>query len=153
MSAAHAPSPRAPTARDLQKAATRAVIVDAAVTLLSVDHPDDVTNRDIAVEAGFTIGAIYASFEGKGDLVDAAIEASPVVRARVLAAALDRVQQCMDHEPAGQWRLERDPNRTFRVVIGDGDRQQICTDPRLSAAAGLAIGRHAQAAAAKADAA
>jgi AcrR family transcriptional regulator len=75
----------APLSREARKAQTRDAIV-AAATKLFTEQGIEATSLDrIAAEVGLTKGAVYSTFDGKDDLVEAvALAASVVVGPDVL---------------------------------------------------------------------
>lgn len=107
--AERAPEPRKPLSRLQRQQQTRRTLLDAARTVIAQRGINGASHREIAAEAGMTIGAIYANFENKEDLVVSVVEdataegmlldeSSPSVRACLEDLALRLVQQS-DEEP------------------------------------------------------
>ena len=88
---------------------TRRALLDAARTVIARNGIAGASHRDIAAEAGLTIGAIYANFDNKADLVVSVVEdassegtlldaSSPSVKACLEDLARRLVEQA-DNEP------------------------------------------------------
>jgi AcrR family transcriptional regulator len=88
---------------------TRRALLDAARTVIARNGIAGASHRDIAAEAGLTIGAIYANFDNKADLVVSVVEdassegtlldaSSPSVKACLEDLAHRLVEQA-DNEP------------------------------------------------------
>jgi TetR/AcrR family transcriptional regulator, cholesterol catabolism regulator len=60
---------RAPTSRDLQKAETRAKVMEAARSLFAEIGYQASTIREIAKRAGVAPGSVFTTFESKADLL------------------------------------------------------------------------------------
>lgn len=69
----------APLSREARKAQTRAAIVEAATRLFTKEGIEATSLDRIAAEVGLTKGAVYSTFDGKDDLVEAVAVASSVV--------------------------------------------------------------------------
>ena len=61
------------TRRQVQKAETRALILESARTLFSTQEYDRVTIRGVATHAGIGLGTIYKHFPNKLSLLAAAL--------------------------------------------------------------------------------
>jgi AcrR family transcriptional regulator len=69
----------APLSRQARKAQTRDAIVAAATKLFTKQGIEATSLDRIAAEVGLTKGAVYSTFDGKDDLVEAVAVASSVV--------------------------------------------------------------------------
>jgi AcrR family transcriptional regulator len=82
------PTPRWPR-RSERKQRTREALLDAAVRVVARRGYERATLAEIAAEAGHTTGAVYASFDGKEDLLLAALEAEIARHIREVGEAVD----------------------------------------------------------------
>lgn len=87
------------TKRDESKAATAEQVKAAAKSLFRQLGFERVTIRDVAMRAGLSTGAIFASFEGKGELFKACF-GRPAPTARHVADVLVKAKngQAFPHE-------------------------------------------------------
>lgn len=69
-------NPNGPTLREQQKAARRAQILEAALTLFAQKGYDATSTREIANQVGVTEGLIFHYFPTKADLLRAGLETS-----------------------------------------------------------------------------
>jgi AcrR family transcriptional regulator len=87
------------TARPLTRAEkqqqTRRALLDAARTVIARNGIAGASHRDIAAEAGLTIGAIYANFDNKADLVVSVVE-DVQDEGTLLAADSPSVKACLE---------------------------------------------------------
>jgi AcrR family transcriptional regulator len=92
---------------------TRRALLDAARTVIARRGIAGASHRDIAAEAGMTIGAIYANFENKADLVVSVVE-DAAQGGTLLAADCASVRACLEdlaHRLVAQ--ADSDPEMTL----------------------------------------
>lgn len=73
-SSSHAPRPEQVRTRRERQQQTRQALLDAARTVVARRGIEGASHREIAREAGLTIGAIYANFANKADLIVSVME-------------------------------------------------------------------------------
>lgn len=105
-------------ARDEAKAATRAKVISAAQKAFHNEAYDEVTLRILARSIGMSTGAIYAQFEDKAALYEAAMgKPAPDV-----GAFLARVAITCAGYPGALGDLAKDAEALRRQVIGAGSK-------------------------------
>jgi AcrR family transcriptional regulator len=82
---------------------TRARLIQSAEKVFARDGFEAAKLEDIAKDAGYTRGAVYANFDSKEDLFLALLEREISSRAAVLAREMDKV-----HEPEAKLRVMRE---------------------------------------------
>jgi AcrR family transcriptional regulator len=112
--------PRGEFDRSARKAETRARLLEAAATVYARSGFSGATLDQVAAEAGFTKGAVYAHFGSKENLLLALLEEHLTSQIAEQMALFDRERVTWERPLAGSahWmeRLEQDPDR-FRLLI------------------------------------
>jgi AcrR family transcriptional regulator len=112
--------PRGEFDRSARKAQTRARLLEAAATVYARSGFNGATLDQVAAEAGFTKGAVYAHFGSKENLLLALLEEHMASQIAEQLALFDRERATWERPLAGSahWmeRLESDPDR-FRLLI------------------------------------
>lgn len=77
--------------RKIAKEATRQAILEAAKIMFETDGYEDTTIRKLAAAAGFSTGAVFASFIDKAEVYQAIYEHPPITpeKARALMVAAE----------------------------------------------------------------
>lgn len=83
------------TSRRARQAQTRQSLLDAARTVVARRGIEGASHREIAAEAGVTIGAIYANFANKADLIVSLLE-DTAKDGTMLAADSPSVRACLE---------------------------------------------------------
>src|SRR3954470_9856867 len=112
--------PRGQFDRTARKARTRAALLDAAARVYARRGFDGATLDEVADEAGFTKGAVYAHFGSKDNLLLALMEEYVAAEVAEQVALFDRSETTWKRPLAGsdQWmrELEERPD-LFRLLI------------------------------------
>jgi AcrR family transcriptional regulator len=105
--------------RAQSKALTRERLLGAARTVFASRGFHRASVDEIAAEAGYSTGAVYASFGGKEDLFVILVEREIGARARKMAAAADqwdsRTEQAMDE--AREWSVMVEPEPEMLLLL------------------------------------
>ena len=112
--------PRGTFDRSLRKSRTRAALLDAAARVYARHGFAGATLDEVAEEAGFTKGAIYAQFESKSGLLVALFEEYVAAEIAEQVALFDRDETTWRRPLAGSDRymdeLDESPD-LFRLLI------------------------------------
>jgi AcrR family transcriptional regulator len=112
--------PRGDFDRSARKAETRTRLLEAAARVYTRDGFGGATLDEVAAEAGFTKGAVYAHFGSKENLLVALMEEHLAGQVAEQIALFDREQITWERPLAGsaRWmeRLEEDPD-PFRLFV------------------------------------
>ncbi len=95
---------RRPSRREERKQETRAELISAAATVFARRGFHGASLEQIALEAGYSTGAVYWHFKGKDDLFLAVYEAQAAARVRDIESFRERA----DEEPARPARAYAD---------------------------------------------
>lgn len=112
--------PRGEFDRSARKAQTRERLLEAAASVYARDGLTGATLDQVAAEAGFTKGAVYAHFGSKENLLFALLEEHVARQVGEQVALFDRERVTWERPLAGsaRWmeRLEENPH-TFRLMV------------------------------------
>jgi AcrR family transcriptional regulator len=112
--------PRGDFDRSARKADTRARLLQAAAQVYARHGLSGATLDEVAAEAGFTKGAVYAHFGSKENLLMALMEEHTAEQVSQQIALFDRERSTWERPLAGSARwmemLEREPER-FRLFV------------------------------------
>jgi AcrR family transcriptional regulator len=112
--------PRGQFDRSVRKAETRARLLDAAARVYARRGFGGATLDEVAAEAGFTKGAVYAHFGSKENLLLALMEEHLAEQVAEQIALFDRERATWERPLAGSDRwmeeLDRDPD-AFRLFV------------------------------------
>jgi AcrR family transcriptional regulator len=133
--------PRGHFDRTERKAATRAKLLDAAARVYAARGFAGATLDDVAEEAGFTKGAVYAHFGSKDKLLIALMEEYLAAELAEQVALFDRDETTWKRPLAGSARWMQELDETpdaFRLLVEFWLAAQRDEEMRQRFAAGLA---------------